>query len=240
MCGIFGVRGHTDAVDLAQLGLYSLQHRGQESAGIVSIDDAGSAFAVRVMGTLTEQVGQDLARHRGTTAIGHTRYSTAGSSTIENAQPVLVRSRGGYISLAHNGNITNAAELRRDLEEQGSIFNTNSDSEVVVHRLARSNAPKPADRLAEALCDVEGAYSLIVGIGTTVLAARDPRGWRPLAMGRLNGSTVFASETCALDIIGASYVRDVEPGEIVAIDESGEASSHPFPKREWKRCVFEY
>ena len=240
MCGIFGVRGHADAVQLAQLGLYSLQHRGQESAGVVSIDEAGSAFAVRVMGTLTEHVGQELEKHRGVSAIGHTRYSTAGSSTIENAQPVLVRSRGGYISLAHNGNLTNAAELRRDLEEQGSIFNTNSDSEVIVHRLARSNAATPAARLAEALCDVEGAYSLIIGIGTTVLAARDPRGWRPLAMGRLNGSVVFASETCALDIIGATYLRDVEPGEIIAIDEGGEVSTHPFPKRELKRGVFEY
>lgn len=240
MCGIFGVRGHPDAVQLAQLGLYSLQHRGQESAGIVSIDESGSAFAVRVMGTLTEHVGEELAKHAGITAIGHTRYSTAGSSTIENAQPVLVRSRGGYISLAHNGNLTNAAELRHELEENGSIFNTNSDSEVVVHRLARSNAPSPAERLAEALCDVEGAYSLIVGMGTTILAARDPRGWRPLAMGRLNGSVVFASETCALDIIGASYIRDVEPGEIVAIGENGETSSHPFAKRELKRCVFEY
>jgi amidophosphoribosyltransferase len=240
MCGIFGVHSHHDATHIAQLGLYSLQHRGQESVGVVSIDPAGRAHAVRSMGTLTDAFAQELAKHPGVSAVGHTRYSTAGSSTIENAQPVVARSKGGYITLAHNGNLINAAELRMELEEQGSIFASTNDSEVVVHRLAKSNAPTPAERLADALTGVEGAYSLIVAMGDTLLAARDPRGWRPLSMGKLGDSIVFASETCALDIVGATIIRDVEPGEIVAVDADGVHSSHPLPKLEPHRCVFEY
>ena len=240
MCGIFGVRGHDDAVQLAHLGLYSLQHRGQESVGVVSVDETGNARAVRSMGTLSETMAEQLARIPGSMALGHTRYSTAGSSTIENAQPVLARSRGGYLSLAHNGNIINAAELRLQLEDAGSIFSSTNDSEVIVHRLARSTKEKPEERLAEALCDVEGAYSLIVAIGETMLAARDPRGWRPLVMGRLGDSLVFASETCALDIIGATVVREIEPGEIFAVDSDGERSMFPLPRKPLHRCVFEY
>lgn len=241
MCGIFGVHGHPDANRLAQLGLYSLQHRGQESVGVVSIDPAGNARAVRNMGILTETLTQDLAKlPPGVAAVGHTRYSTAGSSTIENAQPVLARSKGGFITLAHNGNLINAAELRMELEENGSIFASTNDSEVIVHRLARSSADTPAERLADALQGVEGAYSLIVAMGDTLLAARDPRGWRPLAMGKLGDATVFASETCALDIIGATIVRDVEPGEIIAVNNTGMVSTHPLPARELHRCVFEF
>jgi amidophosphoribosyltransferase len=240
MCGIFGVHGHPDAVQLTQLGLYSLQHRGQESAGVVSIDERGEARAVRSMGTMSDAMSEELDRVAGISAIGHTRYSTAGASSIENAQPVLARSRGGFIGLAHNGNLTNAAELRLELEERGSIFASTMDSEVIVHRLARSNADRPEDRLAEALCEVEGAYSLVVSIGQTVLAARDPRGWRPLVMGRLGDAPVFASETCALDIVGATYEREVQPGEIIAVDNEGVRSSFPLPKRELRRCVFEY
>jgi amidophosphoribosyltransferase len=240
MCGIFGVHGHPDASHIAQLGLYSLQHRGQESVGVVSIDPVGAAHAVRSMGTLSDTLGLELAKVPGVSAVGHTRYSTSGSSTLQNAQPIVARSKGGYITLAHNGNLTNAAELRMELEEQGSIFNSTNDSEVIVHRLAKSNAPTPADRLAAALQGVEGAYSLIVAMGDTLLAARDPRGWRPLAMGKMNGSVVFASETCALDIVGATFVRDVEPGEIVAVDASGIHSTHPLPAMESRRCVFEY
>ena len=240
MCGIFGVRGNADAVHLTQMGLYALQHRGQESVGVVSIDSAGTAAAFRRMGTLTDSLAQELDRSPGVNAIGHTRYSTSGSSSIENAQPIVARARGGTISLAHNGNLTNSAELRHELETQGAIFGSTNDSEVIVHRMARSSAAKPEDRLADALKGVEGAYSLIVGVGTTLMAARDPRGWRPLAMGRLNGSVVFASETCALDIVGATYVRDVEPGEIIVVDESGERSSSPLPKKERRSCVFEY
>ncbi|HXD50110.1 MAG TPA: amidophosphoribosyltransferase [Gemmatimonadaceae bacterium] len=240
MCGIFGVHGHADATHLAQLGLYSLQHRGQESVGVVSIDDTGSARAVRSMGTLSDSLARELAHMEGVSAVGHTRYSTSGSSTIENAQPVVARSRGGYITLAHNGNLINAAELRAELEEQGSIFSSTSDSEVLVHRLARSGSKAPAERLCDALSGVEGAYSLIVSIGDTMLAARDPRGWRPLAMGRLGDSIVFASETCALDIVGATYERDVEPGEIVSVNGTGVKSMRANRALEPHRCVFEY
>jgi amidophosphoribosyltransferase len=240
MCGIFGVHGHPDATHIAQLGLYSLQHRSQESVGVVSIDDAGQARAVRRMGTLSDTLSQELAKIPGTSAVGHTRYSTAGSSTIDNAQPVVARSKGGFITLAHNGNLINAAELRHELEDKGSIFASTNDSEVIVHELARSTAPTPALRLAHALKRVDGAYSLIVAMGDTLLAARDPRGWRPLAMGRLGDAVVFASETCALDIVGATYERDVEPGEIVSVNGNGVQSSHPLPKLESRRCVFEY
>ena len=239
MCGIFGVRGHPDAVALTKLGLFALQHRGQESAGIVAVD-GGTARGVRSMGLVSDMPLAQLEALHGTMAIGHTRYSTAGSSTIENAGPVLVSSRGGHISLAHNGNITNAGELRVDLEELGSIFSSSMDSEVIVHRLARSLADAPELRLADALAPVEGAFSLVVALGDTLLAARDPRGWRPLVMGRLNGAPVFASETCALDIVGATYERDIDPGEIFAVDATGERSIFPFEKRELKRCVFEH
>jgi amidophosphoribosyltransferase len=240
MCGIFGVHGHSDATHIAQLGLYSLQHRGQESVGVVSIDASGNARVARKMGTLSDTLTQELSKMHGVTAVGHTRYSTSGSSTIENAQPVVARSRGGYITLAHNGNIVNAAELRLELEEQGSIFSSTNDSEVVVHRLARSNAADPVDRLADALEGVDGAYSLIVAIGDTLLAARDPRGWRPLTMGRLGDAVVFASETCALDIIGATIERDIEPGEIVAVNGNGVTSKAALPKKESRKCVFEF
>src|SRR5215467_6554146 len=240
MCGIFGVHGHPDATHVVQLGLYSLQHRGQESVGVVSIDDAGQARAVRRMGTLSDSLTKELATIPGTSAVGHTRYSTAGSSNIDNAQPVVARSKGGFITLAHNGNLINAAELRNELEDQGSIFASTSDSEVIVHELARSTAPTPALRLADALKRVDGAYSLVVAMGDTLLAARDPRGWRPLAMGRLGDAVVFASETCALDIIGATFERDVEPGEIVTVDASGIHSTRPLPSRDLRRCVFEY
>jgi amidophosphoribosyltransferase len=240
MCGIFGVRDRPDAVDLTKLGLYSLQHRGQESAGIVAVDEAGGARGVRSMGLVSDMPDPQLDVLHGVMAIGHTRYSTAGSSSIENAQPVLVSSRGGYISLAHNGNLTNAGEVRAELEDLGSIFASSMDSEVIVHRLARSTAERPEERLADALRGLEGAYSLLVVMGGTLLAARDPRGWRPLVMGRLDGSPVFGSETCALDIVGARYERDIEPGEIFAVDASGERSIFPFEKLPLKRCVFEH
>jgi amidophosphoribosyltransferase len=240
MCGIFGVHGHANAVHLAQLGLYSLQHRGQESVGVAVFDDQGGARVVRSMGTMSPSMAGDLETIHGTTAIGHTRYSTAGSSTIENAQPVFVRTRGGHIALAHNGNLTNAGEMRQELEATGSIFSSTMDSEVLVHRLAKSMAPTPDGRVADALRGVEGAYSLIISVGDTLIAARDPRGWRPLVMGRLNGSVVFASETCALDIVGARYEREVKPGEVLAVDATGMRSTFPLEKKELRRCVFEY
>ncbi|HEX6536313.1 MAG TPA: amidophosphoribosyltransferase [Gemmatimonadaceae bacterium] len=242
MCGIFGVHGVPDAASLVHLGLYSLQHRGQESAGLVAVDDDGVARAHRGMGLVSEGLPPDALRGLvGRTALGHTRYSTAGSSTIENAQPVMVRFRGGYIALAHNGNIINATELRAELEAEGSIFASTMDSEVLVHRIARSRESVPEHQLADALRGVEGAYSLVVAMGTSLLAARDPRGWRPLVIGRLGDAVVFASETCALDIVGATHVRDVQPGEIAVVDGDGELRSvqalEPLPMR---RCVFEY
>jgi amidophosphoribosyltransferase len=241
MCGIVGIHGHESAAEAARLGLYALQHRGQESAGIVSLDDKGGARAVKTMGLVSDGLSAAATGTlSGTVAIGHTRYSTAGSSTIENAQPVLARVRDGHVALAHNGNLTNATELRRALEDDGAIFTSTMDSEVLVHRIARSRATEPEARLADALEGVEGAYSLVVMIGETLLAARDPRGWRPLVMGKLGDASIFASESCARDSIGATPVRDVERGEIVAVDRSGMRSSHPLPEKESRKCVFEY
>ena len=240
MCGIFGISGHDSAAELTLLGLYSLQHRGQESAGIVATDN-GRANALRAMGLLGESFAPEaLMSLPGRTALGHTRYSTAGTSTIENAQPSLVSFRGGHIGLAHNGNLTNATELRQQLEAGGSIFSSTMDSEVIVHRLARAHARTPERQLAEALQGIEGAYSLLILINDTLLAARDPNGWRPLAMGTLDGATVFASETCALDIVGATYVRDVEPGEIIAVDATGMRTLQLERANPLHRCVFEY
>jgi len=240
MCGIFGISGHDSAADLTLLGLYSLQHRGQESAGIVATDN-GHANALRAMGLLGESFAPEaLKAVPGRTALGHTRYSTAGTSTIENAQPSLVSFRGGHIGLAHNGNLTNATELRASLEAGGSIFSSSMDSEVIVHRLARAHGRSPERQLAEALQGIEGAYSLLILINDTLLAARDPHGWRPLAMGTLDGATVFASETCALDIVGATFVRDVGPGEIIAVDATGMRTLQLERATPLHRCVFEY
>ncbi|HVE77289.1 MAG TPA: amidophosphoribosyltransferase [Gemmatimonadaceae bacterium] len=241
MCGIFGVRGHADAAGLVHLGLYSLQHRGQESAGIVAIGPEHRAQSVKAMGLVSEGLSDGaLRRLQGSTAIGHTRYSTAGSSTIENAQPVVARFRGGHIALAHNGNLTNATEFRLAMENEGAIFSSSMDSEVIVHRMARSPADTPEGKLSDALDGVEGAYCLLVTVDDTLLAARDPRGWRPLVMGRLGDAVVFASETCALDIVGATAEREVEPGEIIAVDDAGVRRSQGQPPRELRRCVFEY
>ncbi len=241
MCGIFGIHGHDNAADIAHLGLYSLQHRGQESAGIVTSSNGGLPKATRTMGLVSEGLrAADIGGMTGDVSIGHTRYSTAGSSTIENAQPMLARFRDGYIALAHNGNLINATEMRRELEDAGSIFTSTMDSEVLLHRIARSLATAPEDKLADALQNVEGAYSIVVMIGDTLLAARDPRGWRPLVMGRIGDSYVFASESCALDIVGATTVREVERGEIVAVDRTGIRSTRPLPPQESRKCVFEY
>ena len=241
MCGIFGIRGHPDAAALTQLGLYSLQHRGQESSGIFTVDSAGGAHLERAMGLVSDGIGGlGLERLPGALAIGHTRYSTAGSSTLDNAQPILARTRGSHLALAHNGNLVNAVELRNELEAAGAIFASSMDSEVLLHRLARSTAATPEARLAEALQGVEGAYCLVVVIGDALVAARDPRGWRPLTIGTLGDAWVAASETCALDIVGATKLRDLEPGEIVRMDASGLTSISPFPAATLKRCVFEH
>lgn len=241
MCGIVGIFGHPDAVQLTRLGLYSLQHRGQESAGVVVVDGHGHATAYRALGLVSDGLDEGaVGRFGGDIAIGHTRYSTTGSTTIENAQPALARFRGGHIALAHNGNITNATELRIALEERGSIFSSTMDSEVLVHRLAMSAGATPADKLAEALQGVEGAYCLLIVMGRTMLAARDPRGWRPLVLGSLDDATVIASETCALDIMGARYLREIEPGEVLELSATGARSAFPLPERPLRRCVFEH
>ncbi len=241
MCGIFGVFGVDQAAAVTHLGLYSLQHRGQESAGIVAIDGDAVARGTRKMGLVGEGLSpKELESLPGNIAIGHTRYSTAGSSTIENAQPVLARFRGGHIALAHNGNLTNAIEMRGDLEEVGSIFASTMDSEVIVHRLARAIEGAPEHMLADALQGVEGAYCLAVVIGETLLAARDPRGWRPLVIGSLGEGFVFASESCALDIVGATMLREVQPGEIIAVDRHGMRSLQAFTPAPLHRCVFEH
>ena len=241
MCGIFGIHNHEQAAALTRLGLYSLQHRGQESAGIVSVNEDGRANAIRRMGLVSDTFDErELGVLAGDMAIGHTRYSTSGSTTLDNAQPILARVRGGHIALAHNGNLVNASELRNELEDQGAIFASTSDSEVLVHRLARASGDTPEARLAAALVGVEGAYSLIALIDDTLLAARDPRGWRPLVMGRLNGSLCFASETCAFDLVGAQLDREVKPGEIVAVSGTGTRAVQALPARELRRCVFEH
>ncbi len=241
MCGIFGIFGTPDAAALTHLGLYALQHRGQESAGIVTVDLNGVAHPIRAMGLVSEAIpASAIAPLIGDVAIGHTRYSTAGSSTVENAQPIMARFKGGVIALAHNGNLTNASEIRADLEEQGSIFTSTMDSEVLLHRLARSHEDDPVRRLTDALKGVEGAYSLVVLINQTLLAARDPRGWRPLVLGKLGNSIIATSETCALDIVNATLLREVQPGEIVAIENGEIRTVQAFDVLPLKKCVFEH
>jgi amidophosphoribosyltransferase len=240
MCGIIGVSGVPDAARLAYLGLYSLQHRGQESAGIVAVDGEGVARSHRGMGLVADVFGdQILAGLPGDVAIGHTRYSTAGTSVLANAQPVLARYREGPLALGHNGNLTNAALLRADLVAKGSIFQTSSDSEVLVHLIARSEAREPEDQLMDAFERVEGAYSLVITIGRTLYAIVDARGFRPLWLGRLGKGHVVASETCALDLIGATPVRELRPGEFIRIHE-GEVDTLPsLAPKAHRRCVFE-
>jgi amidophosphoribosyltransferase len=240
MCGIIGVSGVPDAARVAYLGLYSLQHRGQESAGMVAVDGEGVARSHRGMGLVSDIFGeQTLAGLLGDVAIGHTRYSTAGSSVLANAQPILAGYREGPLGLAHNGNLTNADALRSDLVAKGSIFQTSSDSEVLIHLVARSEAREPEDQLLDALERVEGAYSLVVTIGRTLYAIVDARGFRPLWLGKLGEGHVVASETCALDLIGATPVREIGPGEFLRI-QGGEVDRLPsLPPKPHKRCIFE-
>jgi amidophosphoribosyltransferase len=240
-CGVFGVHGHPEAANISYLGLYALQHRGQESAGIVSTDGR-SHFAHRGMG-LVADVFNERTLHRlpGRHAIGHVRYSTSGESQIRNAQPFYATTDGGAVAIAHNGNLVNAMAIRRELEGRGSIFSTSADSEVIVHLLARSRETSLAERLIDALSRVKGAFSLVMLTSDTLIAARDPSGFRPLSLGRLDGAWVAASETCALDLIGATFERDLEPGEVVVIRRGRVRSLRPFkqPRRE-TFCVFEY
>ena len=240
MCGIIGVSGVPDAAPIAYLGLYSLQHRGQESAGLVVVDGAGVARSHRGMGLVsdifTEAVLADLP---GDVAIGHTRYSTAGSSVLANAQPILARYREGPLALGHNGNLINAAQLRADLVDKGSIFQTTSDSEVLVHLIARSEAREPEDQILDALERVDGAYSLVVTVGRPLYAIVDPHGFRPLWLGRLGAGHLVASETCAFDLVGATPVRELEPGEFIRIQGAEVDRLPSLPPRRTQRCIFE-
>ncbi|MDT8435517.1 MAG: amidophosphoribosyltransferase [Gemmatimonadota bacterium] len=239
-CGVFAVSGAPDAAQLAFLGLYALQHRGQESAGIVAIDESGRARAHRGMGLVSEAFDdQALDRLPGRIALGHVRYSTAGSSSLRNAQPVLVNYRHGPMALAHNGTLTNAREIAGRLSEEGAIFQTESDSEVVIHLIARSRRDTPDHQVDDALSQLVGAFSLVFSVGRTVYAARDPRGFRPLVLGRLGDATVVASETCALDILGASLEREVRPGEVLRIDDGRVTSLRPLEPASPSPCLFE-
>jgi amidophosphoribosyltransferase len=242
MCGIIGVSGVPDASRVTYLGLYSLQHRGQESAGVVAVNAEGIARTHRGMGLVSDVFSEAvLAGLPGDVAIGHTRYSTAGSSVLANAQPILAGYREGPLALAHNGNLTNAESLRADLVAKGSIFQTSSDSEVLIHLIARSEAREPEDQLLDALERVEGAYSLVVTVGRTLYAIVDPRGFRPLWLGKLGGGYVVASETCALDLMGAATVRELQPGEFLRIQGTPpEIDKLPsLPGKPHKRCIFE-
>ncbi len=237
---MFAVSGSAAAAELTFLGLYALQHRGQESAGIVTVDDAGKAHAHKGMGLVADVFDDKTLRTlEGSLAIGHVRYSTAGGSRLRNAQPVLVDYRLGPLALAHNGNLTNAGELRERLSQEGAIFQTDSDSEVIVHLMARSRREEEEQQVDDALSQVVGAFSVILCIGDRLYAARDPRGFRPLVLGRLGEAVVVASETCALDIIGAAYVRDVEPGEVLQIRGGHIESLRPLPPAAHSSCLFE-
>ena len=230
----------TRAARLAYLGLYALQHRGQESAGIVSSDGL-DLYAGKGMGLVEEVFSAEvLARLVGDAAIGHTRYSTAGDTSLVNAQPIVIDCNKGKLALAHNGNLTNAAEWRRKLEHRGSIFQTTSDTEVIVHLIARSAARNLSGAIGDALNQVEGAYSLVLLTREELYAIRDPRGFRPLALGKLGEAWIVASETCAFDLLGAEYVRDVEPGEMVRISRAGVESIRFAPPKPHQYCIFEH
>lgn len=241
-CGIYGISGCKEAANFTYLGLYSLQHRGQESAGIVT-SDGERLFRYAGMGQVSHVFTQEKLKDlSGIAAIGHNRYSTTGASFLRNAQPIRVESNLGGFSLAHNGNLVNAWKLRSNLERSGSIFQTTIDSEVIVHLMARSGKTDFLEALIYALRQVEGAYSLLILTRDTLYAIRDPNGFRPLVMGRRSdGSIVFASETCAFDITDTKYERDVEPGEVVSVDLKGNIQTHrPFEEREESLCIFEH
>jgi len=246
-CGVVAIYAHPEAETLAYLSLHALQHRGQESAGIVS-SDGMSLHIHKAMGLVADIFTEKkLARIRGTLAIGHTRYSTTGDSAVLNAQPIMVQSNKGMIALAHNGNLTNAQEIRARMEAQGSIFQTSSDTEVIVHLIAQSREHTLPEAIADALRRVEGAFSLVMISPDRIFAMRDPRGFRPLAMGRIpaqgdrkEDTIVFASETCAFDLIGANYEREVKPGELIIVGPEGITSRFYAPALPQSSCIFEH
>jgi amidophosphoribosyltransferase len=239
-CGVFGVIGNGEASKLAYLGLYALQHRGQESAGIVASDGARMRMS-RGMGYVADVFSEDaLAELSGSLAIGHVRYSTSGESRLANAQPILIDCVHGQIAICHNGNLVNERELRDELSAAGSIFQTSSDTEVILHLYARSKATTVEDAVVESVARIQGAFSLLLMTKDRLIAVRDPHGFRPLALGRVGDAFVVCSETCAMDLIGATYVRDVEPGEVLVIGPDGLRSIHPFPPAALSHCIFEH
>ncbi|MCG6928072.1 MAG: amidophosphoribosyltransferase [Acidobacteria bacterium] len=239
-CGLFGVVGHPEAVHLTYMGLYALQHRGQESAGIVA-SDGEQLRMEKGMGLVNDVFTESrLEKLSGARAVGHVRYSTAGETVASNAQPYLIECHRGPIAVGHNGNIVNAAILRQELEAAGSIFQSTSDTEVILHLYARSHRERLEDAIAASLSKVMGAFSLLFLTPDALVAARDPWGFRPLVLGRLEGATIVASETCALDLIDAEYVREIEPGEILVVDGEGVRSFHPFPPEPAAHCIFEH
>lgn len=239
-CGVFGIYGHDNAASLTYLGLYALQHRGQESAGIATAND-GKLTLRRAMGYVGDAFNDRmLSELPGRSAIGHVRYSTFGDSRIVNAQPILIDCAHGQIALCHNGNLVNAGDLREQLVRAGSIFQTNSDTEVILHLYAKSVAEKAEDAIVESVSQVSGAFSLVMLTPESLIAVRDPHGFRPLALGRIGDTYVVCSETCAMDLIGAEYVREVEPGEVLVIGPSGLRSYMPFAPTPSAHCIFEH
>jgi len=238
-CGVFAVYGHPEAAKLTYLGLYALQHRGQESAGI-AVSNGEQLTWHKGMGHVAEVFDErTLQELTGEAAIGHTRYSTAGDTDLKNAQPLTVSCQRGQVALAHNGNLVNAAGLRRDLESRGDIFQTTSDTEVLLHYFARSKQTGLPEAVADALDRVQGAYSLVMLFKDALYGIRDPHGFRPLSLGRLGDAWVLASETCAFDLIGATFERDVEPGEMVILGRQGPTSLRFAPPQP-KQCIFEH
>jgi len=239
-CGVFGIYGHADAARLTYLGLYALQHRGQESCGIVT-SNGRQLVSERAMGHVRESFDQPrIDRLAGQSAMGHVRYSTAGEGSIRECQPFVVTCQHGEIAICHNGNLPFAREERKRLEREGAIFSSTSDTEVVMHEVARSRAQGVVEAIPEVLRRTEGAFSMLFLTPHELIAIRDPRGFRPLALGRLDDAWVVASETCAFDLIDAKYVRDVEPGEMIVINEEGLRSSHPLAKEKHSMCIFEH
>src|SRR5262244_1026582 len=240
-CGVFGIYGHPDAAAITALGLHALQHRGQEAAGIVSYD--GKRFhSERRLGLVGDTFSRRevIERLPGDMAVGHVRYSTTGETILRNVQPLFAELNAGGFAVGHNGNLTNGLTLRRELVAEGAMMQSTTDTEVILHLVARSRRPRFIDRFVEALRALEGSYSLVALTNKKLIGARDPLGIRPLVLGRLDGCPILASETCALDIIGAKYVRDVENGEVVVFDEDGVHSHKPFPPMPARPCIFEY
>ena len=240
-CGVIGIYGHPEAAEMAYLGLYALQHRGQEGCGIVSSD--GRRFTKRLGQGLVNDVfskPETISALRGSMAIGHNRYSTTGSDQLINIQPIVVNSKDGPLALGHNGNIVNTRSLHESLEQDGAIFQTTTDSEIIVHLIAKSRSAGLVERVKEALNTVRGAFSLVLLTADKLIVARDPHGFRPLALGRLKEASVVASETCAFDLIGADYIRDVEPGELIVFDADGMRSEQLEGAVRRSSCIFEF